>query len=66
MEEGGSEGEGEEQVLLRVQFDISWSPPSTSNGVLTQYELVVGTEPTVTGTTLIYHTTFPVSVNTFL
>ena len=59
-------GEAEEQSLLRLQFDVLWSPPSISNGVLMEYELALGTERTATGTTpFLYHTTFPVSVRHF-
>ena len=55
--------EAEEQSLLRLQFDISWSPPSTSNGGLLEYELALSTEYTATGnTSLLYRMTFPVSV----
>ena len=41
-----------------VQFDLMWSPPSTANGVLTEYELALGT----TATELLPHSTYPVSI----
>ena len=62
-EEEGREGEAAAHSLLRLQFDILWSPPTTSNGGLMEYELGLSTEHPVTGTkTLLYRMTFPVSV----
>ena len=46
---------------LALQFELTWSPPSSANGILTEYEVAIGTQPVSAGAFL-YHSTFPVSV----
>ena len=45
---------------LNLRFDLSWSPPKTANGVLTKYEVMLGTEPHPNST--LYQRTLPVSM----
>ena len=53
------EGVGEE---ISMTFDMLWSPPSTANGALTQYELVIGTLTAADSTSILYQSTYTVSV----
>lgn len=51
-----------EEQSLALQFNLMWSPPATANGILTEYELAVGTGHIEAGTTLLLHrVTFPVN-----
>lgn len=47
---------------LTLQFNLMWSRPATVNGVLTEYELAVGTGRMEAATTILVHRiTFPVN-----
>lgn len=50
-----------EEQSLTLKFSLVWSPPATVNGVLTEYEVAVGTERIGAGTTLLHRVTLPVN-----
>ena len=53
------EGAGGE---ISMTFDMLWSPPSTANGALTQYELVISTLTAADSTSILSQSTYTVSV----
>ena len=56
---GRVETEREGEGLI---FELSWSPPVTTNGELTEYEVNVVTDATGEGL-LLHHSTYPVSAH---
>lgn len=51
-----------EEQSLTMKFNLMWSPPATVNGVLTEYEVAVGTGRIEAGTTLLHRVTLPVNI----